>query len=67
MTKINLDSDLRWAPLLPVLIEIIKNPESDQESVKIAIGHLQDLAAKADRLADLISEGRVEIKEKIAV
>ena len=61
MTKINLTSCLRWSPLIPVLAEIIKNPESDEESVKLAIGHLQDLAAKADRLADLVNEGRVEI------
>ena len=56
-------SKLRWTPFISVLTGIIRRPESTENSVKIAIGHLEDLAKKADRIADLIAAGRIEIKD----
>ena len=62
-SNLNLATSLRWTPLIPVLSEIIRHPESSEDSVKLAIGHLEDLAKKADRIADLITAGRIEIKD----
>tara|TARA_R100000687_G_C6349752_1_gene118295 strand:+ start:58 stop:321 length:264 start_codon:yes stop_codon:yes gene_type:complete len=56
-------SKLRWTPFISLLTGIIRNPKSTENSVKIAIGHLEDLAKKADRIADLIAAGRIEIKD----
>jgi len=61
MDSLNIATSLRWAPFIPVLVEILRNPDSSSVAISEAIGHLSDLATKADKCADMIEQGKLQL------
>ncbi len=57
----NIATSLRWSPFIPVLVDILRNPDSDSAAISEAISHLSDLATKADKCADMIEQGKLQL------
>jgi len=61
MASLNIPTSLRWSPFIPVLVDILRNPDSSPAAISEAIGHLSDLATKADKCADMIEQGKLQL------
>ncbi len=61
MASLNIPTSLRWSPFIPALVDILRNPDCSSDEISEAVGHLSDLATEADKCADMIEQGKLQL------